>query len=381
MRVAVLGFGTVGKSVYEMLGRAQGLEQGPVLARPGKADAPFKTDAMETILADPSIEAVAEALTGVDAAYAYARAALQAGKHVVTANKALVAAHGPELDALARARDRAFLFGAACGGGVPFLQNLVLASASDRIFALGGILNGTTNYILDAMQRKNMDYSAALLAAQGLGFAEADPTADVSGLDSMRKLMLACAAAYGELPREGLHWEGVQALTAEDAACFRREGWVCRLLARGGRNADHSLYAYVEPVLLPETGPECAALENQNLVRYEAEYAGPVVLMGQGAGGRPTASAMLRDLSNILQGARHMLPPACRAGQADNGGCTHSYYVRLPQAAAQEIVLESMECDQGVCRGVTRPLSVRQMHETAARLRAAGHAVFFAAMG
>ena len=99
------------------------------------------------------------------------------------------------------------------------------------------------------------------------------------------------------------------------------------------------------------------------------------------AASKVAASAMLRDLSNILQGARHMLPPACRAGQADNGGCTHSYYVRLPQAAAQEIVLESMECDQGVCRGVTRPLSVRQMHETAARLRAAGHAVFFAAMG
>ncbi|MDY3279968.1 MAG: homoserine dehydrogenase, partial [Eubacteriales bacterium] len=188
MQVAVLGFGTVGRSVYEMLADAPGLTPGPVLVRKGKEDAPFKLSDMAQLLARRDVAAVAEALVGVEPAYAYVTAALNAGKHVVTANKALVAAHGPELAALAREKGVGFLFSAACGGGVPFLQNLALAARSDRVTAIGGILNGTTNFMLDAMQRKQLDYAQALSEAQQLGYAEADPTADVSGLDSLRKI-------------------------------------------------------------------------------------------------------------------------------------------------------------------------------------------------
>ena len=188
MKVAVLGFGTVGQGVYGMLAHSKGLEPGPVLVRPGKDNEPWKVADMNAIVSDASVGAVAEVMGGVEPAFSYCAMALKAGKHVVTSNKALVAARGIELAEIAREHGAAFLFSAACGGGVPFLHNLSLAVLSDRIESLGGILNGTTNYMLDAMQRRSLDYGAALSDAQKLGYAEADPTADVSGLDALRKM-------------------------------------------------------------------------------------------------------------------------------------------------------------------------------------------------
>ncbi len=380
MKVALLGFGTVGVGVYEMLQHAQGLEAGPVLVRPGKDDAPFKVTAIEQIAEDPSVGAVAEVMGGVDAAFRYGAAVLRAGKHFVTSNKALVAARGIELNALAREHGTAFLFSAACGGGVPFLHNLALARQSDEILSMGGILNGTTNYMLDAMQRLGLEYADALKDAQRLGYAEADPTADVSGLDALRKIMLACAVAYDRLPTDGLLHEGIESITAADVAHFRSRGYTCRLLARGGR-AGEGVSAYVEPVLLRDGAPECAVLENYNMASYVGKNAGPIVLMGQGAGRYPTASAVLRDLSGILHGERYMLQAACRQANADNSHQEHIYYVRLPASLAGEIPGESAELDGDTARILTKPLSVSQMHFTARRLRAAGAELFFAEIG
>ena len=186
MKVAVLGYGTVGVGVYEMLCAAEGLEAGPVLVRAGKENEPFKVSNMAVITGDPSIGAVAEVMGGVEPAFSYAMAAIRAGKHFVTSNKALVAAKGVELNRAARENGVSFLFSAACGGGVPFLHNLARAAETDEIISVGGILNGTTNYMLDQMQSKGMDYTEALKQAQELGYAEADPTADVTGLDAER---------------------------------------------------------------------------------------------------------------------------------------------------------------------------------------------------
>ena len=260
MKVTVLGYGTVGVGVCAMLEAAEGLEQGKVLVRPGKADKPFKVCSIEEICADESVEAVVEVMGGVEPAYSYVSAALRAGKHAVTSNKALVAAHGPELARLAAEKGVGFLFSAACGGAVPFLHNLALAAESDRIVSLGGILNGTTNYMLDSMQRRGMDYAEALREAQALGYAEADPTADVSGLDALRKIMLACAVAYDKLPCEGFSLEGIESVTAADVAHFRTKGLVLRLLVRGGESEDGRLYAFVQPVLLAADSPEASVL-------------------------------------------------------------------------------------------------------------------------
>lgn len=377
MKVAVLGYGTVGKGVFEMLTEARGLEQGPVLVRQGKIREIFQTDSMERILMDGSIGAVVETMGGEEPAFAYVSAALRAGKHVVTANKALVAAHGLELARLARENGAALLFSAACGGGVPFLHNLSLATQSDRVLTLGGILNGTTNYMLDAMQRRNLTYAQALADAQELGYAEADPTADVSGLDALRKIMLACAVAFDRLPGEGLLHEGIEAFTAEDAADLKARGLVCRLVGRGGMAGDQ-VYAFVEPTLFAEGAPERSVLDNYNLARYEAKCAGPIVLMGQGAGRYPTASAVLRDLSDVLQGKRAMLSPTCQSARADNSGCGHRYYVRIPAALAREFPGADAAESGGIVRLVTQPMTVLEMHEKAAALRQAGAELFFA---
>ena len=381
MKVAVLGFGTVGFGVYEMLGKAKGLEQGPVLVRPGKNDAPFKVTSIEEIVNDPSVGAVAEVMGGVDPAFQYASAALRAGKHFVTSNKALVAAKGPELDAIAREKGAAFLFSAACGGGVPFLHNLARAVKTDEILSVGGILNGTTNFMLDRMQSSGMDYADALKQAQQLGYAEADPTADVTGLDALRKIMLACAVAWGVLPQEGLLNEGIDSLSAADVADFMARGRTCRLIASGCRAADGRIAAYVEPVLLSAGEAECAVLKNFNLARYEGKNAGSIAMIGQGAGRWPTASAVLRDLSGIAEGETAMFPADVCNGAADNAAESHAYYVRLPSACRGRLPAAEVLSDaDGVLRLLTDKMSVAAMHAAAKALRAEGCGVFFAAL-
>ena len=380
MKVSVLGYGTVGRGVCSMLEKAPGLELVSVLVRPGKADEPFKVSSIDEIVNDPAVEAVVEVMGGVEPAYSYVSAALAAGKHAVTSNKALVAAHGPELAKLAADKGVGFLFSAACGGAVPFLHNLALAAESDRILSLGGILNGTTNFMLDSMQRSGMDYGDALREAQALGYAEADPTADVSGLDALRKIMLACAVAYDKLPCEGFSLEGIESVTAADVAHFRKQGLVLRLLVRGGESEDGRLYAFVQPVLVSASSPEASVLKNFNMAKYHGENAGDIVLIGQGAGRYPTASAVVRDLSDIVHGRREMMKPNCVRVAADNSAVSCRYYVRLPAALAEALPFEKKEQDGAFCRGVTGALAVTEMHARVKALRESGAAVFFAAM-
>lgn len=381
MKVAVLGYGTVGVGVYEMLKKADGLEAGPVLVRPGKKDADFKVCDLNAIIADASVDAVAEVMGGVEPAFTYAMAAIRAGKHFVTSNKALVAAKGVELFQAAKQQGVAFLFSAACGGGVPFLHNLARAAKTDEILSVGGILNGTTNFMLDRMQSSGMDYADALKQAQQLGYAEADPTADVTGLDALRKIMLACAVAWGVLPQEGLLNEGIDSLGAADVVDFMARGWTCRLIASGCRAPDGRIAAYVEPVLLSAGETECAVLKNFNLARYEGKNAGAIAMIGQGAGRWPTASAVLRDLSGIAEGETAMFPADVLNGFADNTAESHAYYVRLPSACRERLPAAEVLSDEGgVLRLLTEKMSVSAMHDAAKALRAEGSGVFFAAL-
>lgn len=380
MKVAVLGFGTVGVGVFEMLKNAEGLEQGTVLVRPGKNDMAFKRTSIEEIVSDPEIWAVAEVMGGIEPAFSYASAVLKAGKHFVTSNKALVAAKGLELSKLAYENHVGFLFSAACGGAVPILHNLSIARESDKILSISGILNGTTNYMLDSMQRLGLDYSDALKDAQRLGYAEADPTADVSGMDALRKIMLACAVSYDMLPTEGLLNEGIENITALDVKHFMSKGYTCRLMVKGGRT-DNSVYAYVEPVLFRDGAPECSVLQNFNMACYEGLNSGRISIMGQGAGRYPTASAVLRDLSGILSGRKYMLRESCKAVKAENDKLSQLYYVRLPENMASLIPAESVEIENSVARLITKPLSVLQMHSMAAKIREEGGEIFFAAIG
>ena len=380
MKVSVLGYGTVGVGVYEMLRHTPGMEPGQVLVREGKVREPFMTASISDITDDPTVDAVVEVMGGTDAAFEYVSAALQAGKHVVTANKALVAARGPKLAALAEENGCAFLFSAACGGGVPFLLNLSLVAESDEIFSFGGLLNGTTNYILDAMQSSGTSYAEALADAQRLGYAEADPTADVSGLDTLRKIALACAVAYGRLPELGLQCEGITSFKAEDALHIRALNLTCRLTASGGRMKNGAVQAYVQPTLYGVLAPECSVRKNWSLAKLDAHRAGTLVLIGQGAGRWPTAAAIQRDLSDILHGKRRMLSPDCEFCAADNRDAFHSYYVRTNPEFAPGFSAEKIYLTGSVVRFKTKKMPVPEMHRIAERIRKSGGEIFFAAM-
>jgi len=379
LNVGLLGYGTVGVGVYEMLRTAPGLRPGPVLVREGKAREPFQVTAMEAILSDPSVEAVVEVMGGTEPAFSCAMAALCSGRHFVTANKALVAAHGLELARAAREHGAAFLFSAACGGGVPLLHNLSLATQGDEISSVSGILNGTTNYMLHAMQSRGLDYAGALKGAQALGYAEADPTADVSGLDAARKIRLAAAVAFSKLPDGGMDCEGIDHISSGDLADFRSRGLTCRLIASCAP-AGKTVSAFVEPVLFPRGAAECAVGDNLNMARYVGKNCGPMVLIGQGAGRWPTASAVIRDLECIRQGQRTMMPADCAAVTADNRRTERSYYVRLRRQDAAALPVAELLSGGDVVRVRTEKLPVGEMHAAAERIRKNGGELFFAAM-
>ena len=375
MKVSVLGCGVVGGGVWEGL-EAAGFERGPALVRPGKPQKRGQTADFEDILGDPAVEAVAEAIGGVEPALGYCTAALRAGKSVVTANKALVAACGPELAALARKSGAAFLFSAACGGGVPFLPNLVPLRGGAR--AVGGVLNGTTNFILDAMQRRRLAFDEALDEARACGYAEADAGADLSGLDSARKLALACAVGFSLLPAESqVAREGIGGFTAADAVWLGRRGLCCRLTAQAERSGA-SFYAVVQPTLYGADAPESALRGCDNLARYDGP-GGPVALSGAGAGRAPTAAAVLRDLWSIRRDKPVMLPAGCRRAVPDNRLLRCRYLFRLPAARREAVSGRALRDGERVWVR-TAPLPVAEAHELAARLRAAGTPVFFAAL-
>lgn len=378
MKYALFGFGTVGVGVFEMTDRLPDLHCEKVLVRTGKVKEAWQTDDVQAILADPSIEAVAEVMGGLHPAYEYLSAALKAGKHVVTANKQLVAAYGVELQQLALEHGVAFLFSPACGGGIPFLHNLALAAQTDRVTEVGGILNGTTNYMLDAMQRRGWGYDEALKNAQALGYAEAIPDADVGGMDAAAKIRLACGVAFDLLPElDGMCVEGITSFTAADVAHLQSKGLACKLIAKGGRQEDR-VYAYVEPTIFAQSTAEAALPDNYNLVKYLADNACDMTYSGQGAGRYPTASAVVRDLQDILCGRKLMFPAGLQRGKVDPQACSHPYYVRLPAAFAGKIPTESKVQDGDDLRIITPPMTVGDMHALAASLRAEGAQVFFA---
>ncbi len=381
MRVSVLGYGTIGSGVYDLLQRTAGFEAGPVLVRKGKARLPFMTDDLDAILGDASIDAVAECIGGVEPAFSYARAALEAGKHVANPNKMLEAEKGIELEAMASEQGLSFLFSAACGGGIPLLSELRATARTRGIREICGILNGTTNYILDRMQSDGMPFDRALAEAKELGYAEADPSQDLSGADTLRKIRLACAAAFSLLPIDGMEMEGIGSFTAADSAVLKERGLVCRLAGRAALK-DGVLQAYVQPTLFPAGSAEASVRLNANLASWSGDSFGRLTLLGEGAGRYPTASAVVRDLAEAGRGAASMMPETCRRVCADNGDAVHRYLVRTGVSFLDRFPLpEGTEHTGEDAFAATAPMSVKEMHALTREIRAEGGQIFFSALG
>jgi len=379
MKIAVLGYGTVGKGVYEMIMRTEGLETGPVLVLPAECTEDFMVTDIRYILEDGSVDLVVEAMGGVEPAGSFCRDVLLAGKHLVTSNKAMVAEYGIELAEIARKREKGFLFSAACGGGVPYLHNLSIAKESDRILSLSGILNGTTNFILDAMQENGSSFEEALAEAKALGYAEADPSADLSGMDSFRKILLACAVTYGKQPCLAADVEGICDLTADDVEVIKERGAAVRLIASGGLNDDGSIYAFVEPKLIFK-GMERSVRRNFNCASYKGENSGLITLFGQGAGRYPTASAVLRDITGIAEGKLGMMPEGCEKTGEINGS-VQNYFVRCMSEDSNGFhVKEVWKKHNGTVSFITDAQTVEEMHKKAEQIRKEGRRIFFAAV-
>ena len=313
IQIAILGLGTVGTGVAKVVAEnarqierklGEPLQVKSVLVRRFK-DGPCRqlmTDDFKKIEEDDAIRVVVETIGGVEAAYEYTKRALSAGKHVVTANKQLVAEKGCELLALARRKNVSYLFEASVGGGIPVLHPLTQCMAANRIDEVYGILNGTTNYILTRMVRTGAFFSDALREAQAKGYAEADPTADVEGIDAGRKICILGDLAFGsQIDPERVPMEGISKLSLRDVKIAQRAGYRIKLLGRAARLPGGGRTAYVAPHLIPEDNPMANVEDVFNAVMVRGNATGEVMFYGRGAGELPTASACVADVMECLQ--------------------------------------------------------------------------------
>ena len=304
MQIGLLGYGTVGKAFYTLSEEQPSLTVKTLLTRRPRHLSCREVDTFADILNDPDIDLGVELIGGIHPAYEYISAALRAKKHVVTANKAVVCAYYSELVRMAAANGVCLRCTAAAGGGIPWLSSLGRAAKMDRITAVEGILNGTTNYILSEMTARNAGYDELLAEAQQLGYAEADPTDDVEGYDARRKLVLSANLAFSALIREqDIPCVGISRLTVADIAWARERGLVWKLIARAERK-DGAVGAYVCPTLFPASTPESQTNGSANLVSLYAERIGKQSFSGAGAGGWPTASNVLADCLEIADSSR-----------------------------------------------------------------------------
>ena len=312
IQIAILGLGTVGTGVAKVVSEnsaqiarklGEPLELKRVLVRHFK-DGPYRhlmTDNFAEIENDEEIRVVVETIGGVDAAYDYTKRALAAGKHVVTANKQLVAEHGFELLQLAKSKQVNYLFEASVGGGIPILHPLTQCMAANRIDEVYGILNGTTNYILTQMVRNGASFADALKAAQEKGYAEADPTADVEGIDAGRKTCILADLAFGkQVDPAVVPMEGISKLCLEDVDIAKNAGYRVKLLGRAIRLGE-GCSAYVAPHLIPVDNPISGVEDVFNAVVVKGNATGEVMFYGRGAGELPTASACVADVMEVLQ--------------------------------------------------------------------------------
>ena len=378
MKIGLLGFGVVGRGVYDILVGREDISVHTVLCRRDLGELTARTTReMDDILADPEIDTVVEVMGGLHPAYEYVSAALKAGKHVVTSNKHLVCHYYQELTALAKENGVALRSTAAVGGGIPWLTNLEKAAKVNRISKIWGILNGTTNYIMDAMHKSDVDFADVLKQAQELGYAEADPSADIDGWDIQRKLIISANAAFGVcLKEDDVPVFGIRSVTAEDIRRFQAHGYTCKLIASAERLRD-SVAAYVEPTLLSADALESAVPANFNLISMEGEHMGRQSFFGQGAGRYPTAYNVVQDLVDIQSGVRSFYTDDFAPAETNNAGALHRYYVRTGAHFPELDAFVDEVWDGAV---VTMPVSVAHMHTVMQVMQAADPSSFMAAL-
>ena len=313
IQIAVLGYGTVGSGVVEVIDTnhasinkkaGEDIEIKYVLDLrefPGDPVEKKLVHDFETIINDPDVRIIVETMGGVNPAYEFTKRALLAGKSVCTSNKELVAKHGPELLEIAKARDINYLFEASCGGGIPIIRPLNSSLTADEIDEITGILNGTTNYILSKMASDGSGFDEALKEAQEKGYAERNPEADVEGYDACRKIAILSSLAFGcHVDFEDIYTEGITRITATDIKYAQAIGTSIKLLATSRKIGD-GFYAMVSPVMIDSNNPLFSVQGVFNAIFIHGNVLGDAMFYGSGAGKLPTASAVVAlSLIHIL---------------------------------------------------------------------------------
>lgn len=315
VNIAVMGYGTVGSGVVEVIDTNNGIINQragdeinvkyvlDIRDFPGDPIQKKIVHDVDVIIEDPEVKIVVEVMGGIEPAYTFVKRCLEAGKSVVTSNKALVAKHGAELLSIARERQLNFLFEASVGGGIPIIRALNSSLTADRIEEITGILNGTTNYMLTKMFYEGADYDEVLKEAQENGYAERNPEADVEGYDACRKIAILSSLISGQqVDFEDIYTEGITDITKEDMLYARKLGMTIKLLASSKRHGDH-LHAIVAPALLGSGHPLYSVNDVFNAVFVHGNVLGDAMFYGSGAGKLPTASAVVAD---VVDEAKHL---------------------------------------------------------------------------
>ena len=353
INVAILGYGTVGSGVFEVLNEnkesisrraGQELHVKYVLDLrdfPGQSVEKVLVHDYEQIVSDPEVDIVVEVMGGVEPAYTFVKKALLAGKNVCTSNKALVAKHGRELMDIAKEKSINFLFEASCGGGIPIIRVINSSLTGDEIDEVTGILNGTTNYMLYKMSTEGCEFDTVLKEAQQKGYAEADPTADVEGYDACRKIAILSSLAYERyFDFEDIYTEGITKITAEDFCYAAKMKKSIKLLGSSWRT-DDKFYAMVCPMLLDNEHPLAGVKDVFNAIFVRGNMVDETMFYGKGAGKLPTASAVAAD---VIDCAKHIgknikiLWEPEKLTLSDLGNFERKYFVRMPADTAEETI-------------------------------------------
>lgn len=364
MKIAILGFGVVGSGTYEVLENA-GYKVGRVLdIRKHEELGEVSTTNYDDILNDKEIGVVAEAIGGLEPAHTFLVKALKAGKHVVSSNKHLICTYYEEFLSLARENGVTVRFSASAGGGIPWLYNLRRATRCDEIESVFGIMNGTTNFILDAMISERRDFDDVLHEAQRLGYAEADPSADIDGLDTARKTAISSSIAFDtQIDEKDVMVFSLRNIKKCDIEYIEKKlNSTVRYLGTGVLT-DGVVSAFVEPTVIEKDSVLSNVKKNNNMISLVGKNVGLLSFFGQGAGKYPTGISVAQDVIDVVNGDSDLLSPGERLS-VDNSLELHAYYVRTKAQFSEEYI-DSVEAVENEKYIVTKPISVSLAHKLA----------------
>lgn len=361
MKIAILGFGTVGVGVYDILAERNDISVKYVLDIVKHDDiSAISTTDFNDILNDSEVDTVVEVIGGINPAYGFIKSALEKGKNVITANKLLISSNYEELTSLAKENGVALRYTAAVGGGIPWLVNLERVARCAKVCEVSGIMNGTSNYILDAMHTDKADFADVLKVAQDLGYAERDPSADIDGIDTLCKVVLSANIAFSvAIDKADVDVAGIRYISDSDIAICEEMNRVCKLMGFAYKN-DNDISVFVEPTFVSNKALEASVHANLNLITFEAEHVGRESFYGYGAGRYPTAYTVVEDCIDVAQGVKKAYNNVMNVATVNNSEIAHKYYVRTDFVNDWFSAVNKEKCGAGY---ITEAVSVSDMHK------------------